>query len=252
MGAPTDGITMFAFTFTTALPVVESFVNLKVDRNGLPFGFGCDADLECFAPLPNQLPHTRLAKPTGSGTWAKEVTTMMVSHVPRKHSLRLFACELDAAGFSNQYDFIYLPMKSPCQCCKGFAFVNFVSAQAAWEFHRLFHNKRPRYFVTAKPLVVRPAEVQGFEANVEKHLGDEVKNPNAPMIFRPLAARLARGASIRPVAHGPEAGAQRMAVSFASLCSTESCRRCGNEVYLQHSCCGICGFQLGAVRFMSV
>merc|ERR1712032_49699 len=66
-------------------------------------------------------------------------------------------------------DFYYLPMDSRSFKNRGFAFMNFISAEAAEEFYQAFHGK---YFLIQtskdKPLKVLPADHQGVEENYRK------------------------------------------------------------------------------------
>merc|ERR1712187_146033 len=73
--------------------------------------------------------------------------------------------QLDAYGFRDLYDFIYVPVTFGQKQNKRYAFINMLTAEAAsllmesWQQTRIFGP-------SSQPLVVSPGHVQGFEANV--------------------------------------------------------------------------------------
>lgn len=48
---------------------------------------------------------------------------------------------LDKSGFSNTFDFFYLPVDFRNRCNLGYAFVNFLDARSAGRLYRQYHNK---------------------------------------------------------------------------------------------------------------
>jgi len=76
--------------------------------------------------------------------------------------------DMNSAGFSNQYDFLYLPIDFKTKRNLGYGFVNFTSVEAAHRFFRTFDNTRLERYVTRKVLKVSPAVTQGLEDNVAK------------------------------------------------------------------------------------
>jgi len=156
-------------------------------------------ELHVSASLPAdaQIPPTTLSsQPQHAKTANGDVTTLMLRHVPRKCTQRLFVRELDAAGFAGLYDFVYVPVSTWTLKNKGFAFVNFDSPETGRHFYRTFHNGKLRQFRSMTPLFVQPAVLQGFEANAEKHLlASSSSHLNVPLFLRPLPPHLVRGGS---------------------------------------------------------
>jgi len=96
--------------------------------------------------------------------------TVMVRHIPSRYTQHKFMREINARGFLGKYDLFYLLMQPKSRLNRGFAFINFNTAQDAEEFYRAFHDQRLRHFHIERPLSVMPADLQGFEANVEHYL----------------------------------------------------------------------------------
>merc|ERR1712087_496823 len=77
--------------------------------------------------------------------------------------------KLDASGFKGLFDFCYLPHKFNEHTNLGFAFLNFVSADAARKFTGEWHQSELfRSSGMRKSLNVTAAVVQGREANQMK------------------------------------------------------------------------------------
>lgn len=92
-----------------------------------------------------------------------EARTLMVRNIPVRYSQDMLLKEWPNNG---EYDFLYLPI---CIGRKGnvsFAFINFVTAEAASEFHTRWHKQRLQHFSARKPLDISPAHVQGRDDNL--------------------------------------------------------------------------------------
>jgi len=132
-------------------------------------------------------PNENVILPQGAGFEQKvATTTLMIQNLPRKVTRDRLMAEMGNSGFAHLYDFCYLPRTFSTCCNRGFAFVNFVSEQAAESFAAMWQQSR-RFGMKAssKPLSVTKAEIQGFQANAKmaasKKMG-RVKND----AFRPL------------------------------------------------------------------
>lgn len=118
-------------------------------------------------------------------------TTVMVRNIPTNVTQVELIRDLDQGGFGDRFDFCYAPRQSfHSRQCTGFAFVNFVSTQAAEDFARDWHNSR-RFGVSPRDpgLNVSSAIVQGREANTAKAFSTRfrhIKNPNC----KPFVATL--------------------------------------------------------------
>ena len=108
--------------------------------------------------------------------------TLMLSNIPRRMTTRSFANMFREVGFQSSIDYIHLPLRFD-KSTRNFAFVNFVTAEAAQRFRRKY--QRARWSVGAPgPLLIREARVQGLCANrmLHEHSGvvlreDEAHSP---------------------------------------------------------------------------
>lgn len=158
-----------------------------------PDPLGHELDVSVAPPRPDdgRFPSTsgqssrRFSAESGIG----RATTLMLRHVPRKCTQQLFVRELDVAGFAGRYDFVYLPVSTWTLKNKGFAFVNFDLPETSESFYRLFNNGKLRQFHSTTPLLVQPADLQGFEANARMHFhasSSSSSQLNVPLFLRPL------------------------------------------------------------------
>jgi len=129
-------------------------------------------------------------------------TSVMVGRVPRKCMPMQLLAAIDAAGFvgwsvvvdSTQpplpaYDYFYLAMDGRGRANRRIAFLNFTTAEAAEAFYEILHNRTlPGW--GGEPLVVMPADLQGFVANaanwVNCGLQEREYREGKPLFFRPL------------------------------------------------------------------
>jgi len=99
--------------------------------------------------------------------------SVMVQNVPKKCTRDLLAKVLDEAGFSGNYDLIYVVADlKQRNSGSGSALVNFNSEKACARFTKAFHKSAVAVafpgFVGKKAIEVGPAPVQGLDANVRK------------------------------------------------------------------------------------
>lgn len=99
--------------------------------------------------------------------------SVMVQNVPKKCTRDLLAKVLDEAGFSCNYDLIYVVADlKQRNSGSGSALVNFSSEKACARFTKAFHKSAVAVafpgFVGKKAIEVGPAPVQGLDANVRK------------------------------------------------------------------------------------
>lgn len=146
-------------------------------------------------------------------------TSVMIRHIPCKYTQRKLLREIDGAGFSGNYDFFYLPMDPRSHSNRGFAFLNFVTSEIAYEFYRMFHSMKLKHFNSDKVIAVMPADLQGFEANAEHYTVSRTLRRkrvahSKPLFFRPLPDHLTVDDSIEvvldtPITSGGPASAER-------------------------------------------
>jgi len=68
---------------------------------------------------------------------SKQVTTLMLSDLPTSITQDSLKTDLDACGFRDRYDFVYLPHSIARLEVLGYAFINFCSPETAAEFATL-------------------------------------------------------------------------------------------------------------------
>ena len=98
-------------------------------------------------------------------------TTVMIRRIPRKYSHNDIKVAVhECLNISNQgdpcYDLIYLPMDVDRGCNRGYAFINFVSSEAASMFFNLFQSsERPGNVLGFCEVVF--ARIQGKQATMD-------------------------------------------------------------------------------------
>eukprot|EP00438_Fugacium_kawagutii_P006557 Skav207717 [mRNA] locus=scaffold1347:141932:148675:+ [translate_table: standard] len=65
-------------------------------------------------------------------------TTVMLRNIPNRYSQAGLLKEIDAAGFTDTYDFFYLPMDTKNRTNVGYAFINFLTSQDLDRFMSYF------------------------------------------------------------------------------------------------------------------
>merc|ERR1740121_810025 len=99
----------------------------------------------------------------------------MMRNLPNKYSRDMVVKELNQTGFTNAFDFFYLPNDPDTNANKGYAFINFVSKEWADLFTEKFHNRKMNNFNSEKRVCVKPAQMQGFNANHD-HYAEKFAN----------------------------------------------------------------------------
>jgi hypothetical protein len=118
--------------------------------------------------------------------WAR-VTTVMMRNLPNKYTQGMLLDEINAAGFSKAYDFLYLPIEPETRSNRGYAFINFRDARLSWNFKVHFDSHHMNHSNSHKSITVVPAALQGFDANYQ-HYSKCRASKSAPEM-RPLFFR---------------------------------------------------------------
>mmetsp|Transcript_19785 Transcript_19785/g.68663 ORF Transcript_19785/g.68663 Transcript_19785/m.68663 type:complete len:393 (+) Transcript_19785:42-1220(+) len=113
-------------------------------------------------------------------------TTLMIRNLPVEVPQQEFKREVDESGFEGRYDFLHVPVELCSGVSKGFAFMNFRSAEAAACFQSGWH-KQTRFGIPAGSMAlnVSVADVQGQAALIENWSTPKnrrIRNPK----FRPV------------------------------------------------------------------
>mmetsp|Transcript_19784 Transcript_19784/g.68656 ORF Transcript_19784/g.68656 Transcript_19784/m.68656 type:complete len:377 (+) Transcript_19784:44-1174(+) len=107
-------------------------------------------------------------------------TTLMIRNLPVEVPQQEFKREVDESGFEGRYDFLHVPVELCSGVSKGFAFMNFRSAEAAACFQSGWH-KQTRFGA----LNVSAAAIQGQAGLIENWSTPKnrrIRNPK----FRPF------------------------------------------------------------------
>lgn len=105
---------------------------------------------------------SKLVKTVGNSA----ITTVAVRNLLYSLTLDELLSAIDESGYAGTYDFVYLPHKGKEQKNLGFAFVNFLTVDAADRFATEWHrSRRIKVGTTHQPLNISAAAVQGRHAN---------------------------------------------------------------------------------------
>lgn len=109
----------------------------------------------------SDLPTTPAPRASGNRV-PLDTVTLMVRNIPPMYTQEMLAEEWQDYGF----DFIYLPRSCNGHWNVGYAFVNFLSADAAYAFRRRWHKVGLARSTNKKILNISCAEVQGLRPNL--------------------------------------------------------------------------------------
>mmetsp|Transcript_77468 Transcript_77468/g.134229 ORF Transcript_77468/g.134229 Transcript_77468/m.134229 type:complete len:325 (-) Transcript_77468:50-1024(-) len=195
--------------------------------------------------------------------------TVMVRYVPSKYTQGKLMNEFNNAGFEGAYDFFYLPLDTRNYGNRGFAFINFLSAELAELFYSKYHGQKLKHFENevTRDIAVMPADVQGFEESAARFYTTSLrkkKNQGEPVFLKPLMVnfgeegqRKGRAAqkekkSSKPAkiahhvplqmeaAYMPPMMASPLGLAPPTL-PPRFCGTCGNLRVVGHSFCQYCG-----------
>jgi len=114
-------------------------------------------------------------------------TTMMLRNIPNRYTQQELAEELELLGFKGSFDFLHAPIDFKTMGNKGYAFVNFVSAEWANRCQQeingysfLKHQQKK----CKKVAMVSVAHLQGLEANIAhyQHAAVTTRSRRGPLI----------------------------------------------------------------------
>mmetsp|Transcript_91586 Transcript_91586/g.172489 ORF Transcript_91586/g.172489 Transcript_91586/m.172489 type:complete len:320 (-) Transcript_91586:201-1160(-) len=109
---------------------------------------------------------TRVRAIAAAGGGLSGFTTVMIQQIPFEYTQVMFMNEINNAGFEGTYDFLSLPVNLRNSRNRGFGFVNFRSSRLAEEFYLAYQGQKLQHYGASQPLLLIPADVQGFERNV--------------------------------------------------------------------------------------
>jgi hypothetical protein len=193
-----------------------------------------------------------------SGGGLSGATTVMIRHIPVKYNQRMLIREINGHGFSGKYDFIYLPMDQRSHANRGFAFVNFFTADIAMQFYTTFEGNALRHFEAELKIAIMPADLQGFEANAEHFASARNARrtriaQNKPVFLRPLPPHLAGNGHSSGGKNGDQSHQQlasseprkqnqpRGASAASASQEAKFCAFCGKPKQADFTFCPFCG-----------
>eukprot|EP00747_Dinoflagellata_sp_TGD_P191363 gnl/TRDRNA2_/TRDRNA2_54613_c0_seq1.p1 gnl/TRDRNA2_/TRDRNA2_54613_c0~~gnl/TRDRNA2_/TRDRNA2_54613_c0_seq1.p1 ORF type:complete len:329 (-),score=47.51 gnl/TRDRNA2_/TRDRNA2_54613_c0_seq1:217-1203(-) len=113
-------------------------------------------------------------------------TTLLLRNLPANYSRDLLCNLLSCRGFAKQYDFVYIPMDFRSKSPFGYAFVNFVSPEAASRCYSLFHNFSEWDVQSEKVCEVSWSDFhQGLDAHIERYRSSPVMHESVPDEYKP-------------------------------------------------------------------
>eukprot|EP00747_Dinoflagellata_sp_TGD_P098213 gnl/TRDRNA2_/TRDRNA2_167376_c0_seq2.p1 gnl/TRDRNA2_/TRDRNA2_167376_c0~~gnl/TRDRNA2_/TRDRNA2_167376_c0_seq2.p1 ORF type:complete len:331 (+),score=55.31 gnl/TRDRNA2_/TRDRNA2_167376_c0_seq2:94-1086(+) len=114
-----------------------------------------------------------------------EQTTLMLRNLPTTYS-RDHVCDLMSHhGFAKQFDFVYVPVDLSSKSIFGYAFVNFVTAEAAKRCCQVFQYFSGWDVQSDKVCEVSRSELQGLHAHIERYQNSPVMHETVPDEYRP-------------------------------------------------------------------
>jgi len=149
-------------------------------------------DWSCSTALCNSKhEHVSLHEPTScarSDLWGPKTTTVMIRQIPRWVTQQMLVAEVVKQGFSDYFNFLYLPWERKRNQNMGYAFLNFLDAKGAIAFKKVFDGLclNSEMEMTNRPLRVHPAAVQGYQANYQHFMRTKIgrsQNSNGPIFL---------------------------------------------------------------------
>jgi hypothetical protein len=111
------------------------------------------------------------------------ITTMMLKNIPCRKSQEEVMAHIDGKGFTNRYDFFYLPRDVKFSANLGYAFINFLTDVDASNFQAEMQDYRFPGSGSSKACIVVPAHVQGLMNNLSAFKRTEVMRSSRKPYF---------------------------------------------------------------------
>merc|ERR1719253_1156158 len=142
------------------VPVHVKLAQDRAKREGLP----------CAAPGSDIAGSVSTATTTGSEGCADPdaPTTLMLHHLPIRATIFQLFDHLDTLGLKGSYDYVHFPVDIRTRMHRGYAFVNFVTVEAARRCVARIEGTQLRATASEKKLTAGPATHQGIHANLEQ------------------------------------------------------------------------------------
>jgi hypothetical protein len=120
-------------------------------------------------------------------------TTVIFRNIPNNYSAEMLLDLLDANGFKNHYDFVYVPhdfKRLPQRVNIGYFFINFVVHEKAAKAMEKFQGFNNWSVNSAKVINCSwAAETQGLTANIRRYKNCPVMHADVPEDCKPMIFR---------------------------------------------------------------
>lgn len=114
-------------------------------------------------------------------------TTLMISQIPKSYTRDMLCALLDERGLRGHYDFLYLPIKFATGVSFGYAFVNFISAEAAQRCHAELEGFRAWIDDSCEVCrMTSDTKYQGRQQCVEKYRNSPVMHMSVDDSMKPI------------------------------------------------------------------
>lgn len=143
------------------VPVHVKLAQDRAKREGLAFAPGPDT----AAP---DMHGSASTATTASDPDPDAPTTLMLHHLPIRATIFQLFDHLDTLGLKGSYDYVHFPVDIRTRMHRGYAFVNFVTAEAARNCVARIEGTQLQATASEKKLSAGPATHQGIRANLEQ------------------------------------------------------------------------------------
>merc|ERR1711988_2058919 len=115
------------------------------------------------------------------------LTTVMWRNIPNNYTRDSLLQLINLHGFSGKYDFFYAPADFSNDALVGYAFINFVSSEAANDFYDRFEGFTDWSLRSDKVSEVTWSKpLQGLEGHIERYRNSPVMHPDVADDKKPL------------------------------------------------------------------
>jgi hypothetical protein len=129
------------------------------------------------------------SKAPGGGAEAKAQgwTTVMMRNVPHSYTCDKLIDLLESKGFSEWFDFVYVPINFECMLGVGYAFVNLTSQERAEEFILAFEGFDGWESSFSKTACAMHWSVcQGLDENISRYRNSPLMCEEVPAFYKPV------------------------------------------------------------------
>jgi RNA recognition motif-containing protein len=139
------------------------------------------------------------AKTTACVKQDSSITTYMIRNIPTRFTSITFVRLMEDYGFTNSFNFFYLPMDFRSGKNMGYAFINFVDSQLGLKFINRFNQRRLPVTTSKKVLEISPSRRQGLAENIALFRTSDLLNSVSLPHYKPLIATDQTSGSLVPL-----------------------------------------------------